>query len=324
MSLSRLSDAVQTYIKDFECAFLELEGVENMSRRTTAFVDSTVERVNDCDLSRLHAGLDSSSSSTETGMTASTLVRSQQVPILVLLGAPGAGKTMILRHVAYTLACCCDNGYDNEDKVAPFRIPLLLNLSEFIRSLRGEQRVSLVDHVVNVGCMGKPVDRDMLLALLEGALKGIRYAGVTLLLDGIDQVTDVPLRHQLHAAILDLVRVYPGTRVIMASRIMGATLFPDQIEIRHHYYSVLPFTDSQRRLFIESVTNNVNQTERLTATISQSCMLSDLSRNPLMLSLLCALNRESNLPTTRANLCQRCADLLIDRCPKDVARQDAS
>jgi hypothetical protein len=156
-------------------------------------------------------------------------------PRLVVLGEPGSGKTIILKHVALKLA----QGRGAElglgtDGVAP--LPILFPVSAYAAALRKGDR-ALSDHLAEHFAAHEQPGLGSLFA------DAFERGCVIVLLDGLDEVLDASERVQVVRRVQELVQRFAtpaGNRFVVTSRIAGyeTARLGDSAHV-----TVLPFGD---------------------------------------------------------------------------------
>ncbi|MCI0580002.1 MAG: HEAT repeat domain-containing protein [Chloroflexi bacterium] len=210
---------------------------------------------------------------------------------LVVLGAPGAGKSTMLRFLARRAA---------EDRAAP--IPVLVSLRDFAHAHAQDRQLSLLRFALAWASAGN----DMLQQALEAAAGQGR---VLWLLDALDEARDLAGEAARQAARL------PG-RFILTSRPVGYAGLGLQ-SLPH--FEVLPLAPDDVAKFLRDwfgflagdavgAGNGETKVAALEKQLAARPRLQALTRNPLLLTFLVTLasrENEPELPARRAALYAR-------------------
>ena len=222
---------------------------------------------------------------------------------LIVLGAPGAGKTTWLKYLA--LQCTGGNG---EALGLGDRLPLMLSLSAYATALV-EKDVPLSQFLAtfykNLG-FALPLD-----SLIETALA---QGNALLLLDGLDEVADPNLRHLLVNRLLDFFTIQQpnGNKFVITSRPAGyeaVRLMADGLV----ECTVMPLDKDQVEQFVNQWTAALSQQsppetavsnpDQLLVQITENSAVQALATSPLLLTILLLLLRQGiSLPHKRVAL----------------------
>jgi hypothetical protein len=247
----------------------------------------------------LYPRAEASSSLTDSAIALSDAVAS--FSRLVVLGHPGGGKTTLTRYL------CID------EALARDRIPLWIEVRQYARH-KGDN-VSLLQYL--------ELHAESTLELRDvphGAFEDFLLRGVgVLIFDGLDELLDVSLRVTIRDDIARLARQYPLAQVIVTSREVGYLEAP----LDERMFTTVTLRDFRMGEVEQFVANwfaaageGTHAKRRRDAAdfITQSAHASDLRRNPLMLTLLCALYRTDRyLPEQLPHLYEECARLMFER-----------
>ncbi len=263
---------------------------------------------------------------------------------LVLLGAPGSGKSTFVNFVTLCLAGDALGDRDvnlalltaplPEDEEKPPRqpwdhaglIPVRVILRHFAaHGLPGPTAKATANHLwryicdeLNAAAVGDFADE------LQAEL---RQDGGIILLDGLDEVPDADQqRAQLKAVINAFAGTYRKCRILITSR--PYAYHQEDWTLDGFVDTMLaPFSDAQIRLFVERWYQQVavarsyktddatGRAERLKRAIFSSERLHALAEQPLLLTLMAGLHawHGSDLPDRREELYKEAVDLLLNR-----------
>lgn len=135
----------------------------------------------------------------------------------------------------------------------------------------------------------------------------------TIVLDGLDEITDPLKRVEFSKRTNALAALFPFSSILVTSREIGYDRAPlekgifTQIRLKE-------FDVEQAHLYVTKWFQLVNREELTERFMHDSESIPDIRINPLMLSLLCILYRESGaIPSRRREIYEQCADLLFHR-----------
>ena len=257
-------------------------------------------------------------------------------PVLVILGDPGAGKSTVMKWLAYILA----TGQGHVLGL-PDYFPLLLPLAAYAEILQTKPNLSLRKFTVDY--FKDTVDVDGLDQLVEGKFK---QGKVLVLLDGLDEVKEQSQR----LTVVNRVQHFicqcreQGNRVIMTSRIIGYREVrpPEVAGLRE--CTLLDFEDQEIETFIRRWTQTIEglayddatraqyeadrEAQELLQSLDRNQALRKLAANPLLLTMLVIQKRQGvQLPDQRVLLyeqyiCSLMRDWLLVRsehgAPRDL------
>lgn len=263
-----------------------------------------------------------------TNISIGGLVREQER--LVCLGDPGAGKTTLLRFLAVQYARALKQG--EKDTVDPQgvsygapKLPILVRISDFVEARRECKDLTL-DEFLPSSPQRCPVSAQALNTLFQ---KERENAGIVLLLDGLDEITEGDARTAVLREI-DRFAAELGeeNKLIVTSRIAGYSASPlgaafevyrindmerEQIErfLRRWCLAVEKFhaqtaepDELERRATLEC--------DALLSTIDANQSVLRLAVNPLLLTILALIHRNgARLPQRRIELYQIAAKTLL-------------
>jgi formylglycine-generating enzyme required for sulfatase activity len=256
-----------------------------------------------------------------------------QAQRLVILGEPGAGKTISLRFITLMLAYG-DSGAARLGLAAPY-IPLSVRLADFARSVEENPALSLDNFLLQV------VEQEHTLPKLAEFMRlALEKGACMILLDGLDEVGDDPVRGQsLREQVVKKVQTFADrwcsdpqdrpNRLVITSRIEG--YWNDPLRgVEHVQLSPLQPPDEVREFLLRWYTAHEQAHDpSLSAKVAQAqaerrvaellpCILEwpsvrRLATNPLLLTILALIHENvGKLPNRRIQLYEICAQTLIE------------
>ncbi len=238
---------------------------------------------------------------------------------LVIVGDPGAGKTTFLRRVAHTL---CETELGDSPDAARSRLgltdrtfPIYVRLNDLAQYLArrdqdpaapaGDDSPAWFTHYLGAVAEANGCELD------EPFFRQQMEAGrCTVLLDGLDEAPDRPVRQRLSRLLESLARTYSGCRLVVTSRptaYTGEVILPDFAHAR-----IEPLSDRDVETFLSRWCEGLYVESRATAQEHCGELLDALrdrpdirrmARNPVMLTALAVVHwNERRLPEQRADL----------------------
>lgn len=239
----------------------------------------------------------------------------------LLLGAPGAGKSEITRWLALLLGAA-----DTYPKwLPPALLPIRIELSDLDEQDRKEG--DALGGII--GYTQRHLTAHGMASLANRLQELVETGRVLFLFDGMDGVRSSVRRERLAGMIRTLYRTRP-CRVIVTCRLaldeeLTGLLSPapsvgtDTLDSFAAYY-LEPFDDPKISQYLDkwhhealsgNETQRIERLDRLRRSLKESHTLRELAANPLLLSLLCALNQRRELPRRRHQIFADAARLMI-------------
>jgi formylglycine-generating enzyme required for sulfatase activity len=254
---------------------------------------------------------------------------------VVLLGAPGAGKSTFVRHLAWSIAVQGLGGDAPHLTAIPKesereQLPILISL----RALAGELAAhGLREHVVTATLRAEIAHSDSAAAdeLLSASLHG---GWAMLLFDGLDEVPLAAMpgvsasRHETLEVVERFARRYPNVRVVITcrtrafdSRLRDALSWPVE--------TLAPFSLGQMRAFAAAWYSELVATgqidaagcaqlqEALIKAVMDNAKLRAMAETPLLLTMMTLLlYKRGMLPRDRSKLYEAVLELLLGQWDK--------
>lgn len=245
------------------------------------------------------------------------LLRQEEYPPnLVLLGAPGTGKTTLLKHITLTLTT------PSQDAPRLPKTPIFLFSRDVAPHVGQNPHYSLLQAI-------HALFRSRQITVpINWLAHDLSNGRCLIMLDGLDEVADPTQRQQVVSWVQRQMRQYPTSQFVVTSRPFGyaSNPLPDALLLE-----VKPFTLEQVRQFVTGwyAANEIKTQGRddegvrrdasgratdLLRRLRQTPALLDMGVNPLLLTMIATIHRYRNtLPDQRVALYHEICDVFLGK-----------
>ncbi len=220
-----------------------------------------------------------------------------QQQYLMVLGAPGAGKSTFLRKIGLEALKGNRSNFQHEC------IPVFIELKQF-----SDKTISLE------AAIRKEFQSCQLPFFEEFTTKALQQGNLLILLDGLDEVPTDNMDLAI-SQIQNFVDEYQENRLIASCRTAAYRRNFQQF----YEVAIADFDDAQIHTFIQNwfsseVDRKVETAEKCWELINAQESTKELARTPLLLTFLCLVyDASQDLPEKRATLYSKALDILLER-----------
>ena len=244
---------------------------------------------------KLGEALKASKTTTDISEILAPLEVSDKAQTILIEGAPGIGKTILLKHIAYSWA--------EQGMLKMSELLLLVYLRDPI-----VQKMTSLKELFQYFCYKHNIEGEDVATCIKH-ISSNQGKTLTLLLDGYDEIPEELRGNGLIADILNR-QVLPGCGLVVSSRPHASVLLREQATLR---VDILGFTEEQRKHYIEHSLNNQSQIKQLTTYLDQHNIISSLCYSPFNILLLLFLYKKGFLPNNVTELYNNFICLTIHR-----------
>lgn len=244
-----------------------------------------------------------------TKVLASHLWQQNDFKKLVLLGAPGSGKTTLMSYLAVVLA----RGRSEELGLSASTdwLPILIR----IRDLAKHPELSILQYAKHFA------EKDMCCDLLPGCFfeSWLQDGRGVILLDGLDEIAEEGKRQEIIRKIENFLGQFKQNRAIVTSRPAGYRRDSFRTDEYPHYL-LQPFNDAKIEQFITNWYDSrildrqeaTRRRESLQKALAENDRIKLLARNLLLLTIIALIHRyQARLPRERYKLYDKAVETLL-------------
>ena len=233
---------------------------------------------------KLREALKASKTTTDVSQILAPLEISDKPQTILIEGAPGIGKTILLKHIAFSWA--------EQRMLQKYELVLLVHLRDPII-----QKMSSLKELFQYFCKHNMEGDEVTMCIKH--ISSNQGKILTFLLDGYDELPKEVRDNSLIADILNR-QVLPDCGLVVSSRPHASMLLHKQATLR---IDILGFTEQQRKHYIEHSLNDQSQIKQLTTYLEQHMIISSLCYVPFNIVLLLFLYKQGvTLPKNATQL----------------------
>ncbi len=284
-----------------------------------------VSSVRHVELSEQHTGLQRSPEPMRQLSAFEAIQRHRHV---MLLGAPGSGKSTVVNGLVWALTCALQGKASGRDFLAregwqdPTLTPILVNLNRWSQWINKESKPQHQPLSLFWLYLATVFEKDVVEELLRRMMKG----QLVIICDGLDEVPadeSSPLK-RLKSAIYALSETSVA-RLVVTCRVLDYER-PERQILNFHKETLLPFSDELQQEFIVRWYATLGRLGRalldkpevlcpkLQFAVQARTDLRRIAGNPLLLTMMALLHAsQGELPDKRVKLYSECVNLLLRR-----------
>jgi HEAT repeat protein len=241
---------------------------------------------------------------------------------IVVLGDAGAGKTTLIRWLAtaYLLRLKDDVDLREMPDVAtlPYNdwLPIIIRC----RDLDQSALTGSLETLLRCALTKAELKEAEVTALRTGIIEKLSHGQAMLLLDGLDEITDVSLRSKFCQQIGNIQLAYPNAPIVVTSRIVGYREMGDRLDRGFEHVTVADLTKEDKDNFVHRWCSLTERAERraeaageLIHDIHSTDRIERLTSNPMLLTTMALVKRKvGRLPSRRADLYWDALEVLLN------------
>ena len=232
----------------------------------------------------LGEALKASKATTDISEILAPLEVSDNAQTILIEGAPGIGKTILLKHIAYSWA--------EQGMLQKYNLVLLVHLRD-----PTVQKMSSLKELFQYFCSKHGIEGEDV-AMCIKHISSNQGKSLLLLLDGYDEMPEELRGNGLIADILNR-QVLPDCNLVVSSRPHASLLLRKQASL---HVEILGFSEEQRKHYIEHSLNDQSQIKQLNTYLNQHNIISSLCYLPFNILLLIFLYKQGFLPNNATEL----------------------
>ena len=240
----------------------------------------------------------------------------KQTQNLVVLGAPGTGKTTLLKYLTLSLADPA------QDEPRLDKTPIFLLLRDIANRIQQNPHYALRQAVQAM------LDSRQVTASLDWLGTDLANGRCLIMLDGLDEVANLELRQQVAAWVQRQIKQHPNNQFIITSRPFGYKSNPLSNSL---ILEVKPFTIEQVRQFVDNwylanelqkqgrtdngvQLNAAQEAANLMQRLHQAPALLEMGVNPLLLTMIATIHHyRGQLPDHRVALYKEICEVFLGK-----------
>jgi energy-coupling factor transporter ATP-binding protein EcfA2 len=241
---------------------------------------------------------------------------------LIILGDPGSGKTTMVRWIAtaYLLRLKEDQAWKDLPDVATLPdqnwLPITVRCRDLDHSCLNGSLEDVLRHILHKSEFTETEELSLRQILREKIANG----HALLMLDGLDEITDLGLRARFCRQLEQISIAYPNAPIIATSRIVGYREIGFRIGRGFEHLTVADLSREDKDDFakrwcvvIEPPERRVTATAELIHDIHSIDRIERLTSNPMLLTTMALVKRKvGKLPSRRADLFWEAVQVLLN------------